>query len=162
MSRNPIFPQRMTADIDGDFVVFLIGARINQWWRVDKWWPLTRAMPRMMRELSEQPELGLLGSQGWFGRTTILVQYWRSLDHLMHYAHARDAEHLPAWRAFNQRMRNSNAVGIWHETFAVRSGAYEALYHNMPNFGLAQASSLVPATGKRKTARQRLDYRQAA
>ena len=31
-----IFPGRMTADLDGDFVVFLIGMRINKLWKVHK------------------------------------------------------------------------------------------------------------------------------
>ena len=29
-----IIPQRMTAEVDGDFVVFLIGMRINKPWKV--------------------------------------------------------------------------------------------------------------------------------
>jgi hypothetical protein len=32
----------------------------------------------------------------WFGRTTILVQYWRSMDQLLAYATNREAAHLPA------------------------------------------------------------------
>jgi hypothetical protein len=34
-----IVPRRMSAKLDGYFVVFLIGARLNQWWRLNdfKW-----------------------------------------------------------------------------------------------------------------------------
>jgi hypothetical protein len=32
-----IHPDRLTARIDGDFVVFLIGMRINRPLRVDRW-----------------------------------------------------------------------------------------------------------------------------
>ncbi|MES2584289.1 MAG: DUF4188 domain-containing protein [Pseudomonadota bacterium] len=39
-------------------------------------------MPRMLAELQAKPELGMLGGEMWFGRTTILVQYWRSMDHV--------------------------------------------------------------------------------
>ena len=46
-----IFADRMTADIEGDFVVFLIGMRINKPWKVHKWWPVFSAMPRMLKEL---------------------------------------------------------------------------------------------------------------
>ena len=53
------------------------------------------------------------------------------------YARDRDARHLPAWRAFNQRVRDSGDVGIWHETYRVRAGEYEAIYGNMPRVGLA-------------------------
>jgi hypothetical protein len=34
-----IHRERLTATIDGDFVVFLIGMRLNQPWKVHKWWP---------------------------------------------------------------------------------------------------------------------------
>jgi Domain of unknown function (DUF4188) len=42
----------MTARIDGELVVFLIGMRINRLWKCIKWLPVARAMPRMIRELS--------------------------------------------------------------------------------------------------------------
>ena len=35
-------------------------------------------MGRMMRELAADPSIGLLSSEGYFGRTTMMVQYWRS------------------------------------------------------------------------------------
>ena len=66
---------RFTADIDGDFVVFLIGMRLNHPLRIRKWWPVAAAMPRMVKVLSQHPELGCLGFQQWFGRPAILVQY---------------------------------------------------------------------------------------
>lgn len=44
MPRNPVVSGRMTADIDGEFVVFLIGMRINKPWKVHKWWPVFVAM----------------------------------------------------------------------------------------------------------------------
>ena len=57
-------PRRLTANLEGDFVVFLIGARINKWWKVSKWWPLLFSMPRMLRELDAHPECGCLGHSG--------------------------------------------------------------------------------------------------
>jgi hypothetical protein len=53
---------RFAAEIEGDFVVFLIGMRINHLLLVHKWLPVARAMPRMLRELMQRPELGLLGA----------------------------------------------------------------------------------------------------
>ena len=32
-----IINARMTAEIEGDFVVFLIGFRVNKFWKVWKW-----------------------------------------------------------------------------------------------------------------------------
>ena len=43
--------QRMTVKLEGDFVVFLIGMRVNKFWKVNKWLPVARAMPRMLDEL---------------------------------------------------------------------------------------------------------------
>lgn len=148
---------RVTADIDGDFVVFLIGMRINAFWKVHKWLPVARAMPRMLRELSMQEEMGLLGVRTrWGGRNIEVIQYWRAFEKLHAYARTADAEHLPAWAEFNRKVGDTGSVGIWHETYLVKDGQYEAVYRNMPRYGLAEASSAVPATGRRKTAAGRL------
>ena len=92
----------------------------------------------------------------WFGRTTILVQYWRDFDSLDRFARDRDLPHLEAWRRFNRAVRASGDVGIWHETFRVRAGEYEAVYGNMPVFGLAAAATHLPATRKGNTAAARI------
>ena len=47
---SKVVPKRVTAEIEGDFVIFLIGMRINKLWKVHKWLPVFRAMPRMIRE----------------------------------------------------------------------------------------------------------------
>ena len=77
-----IISERMTAEIDGDVVVFLIGMRINRMWKIHRWLPVAMAMPRMLRELQADPDSGLLGFQSWFGNPNIFVQYWRSFEHL--------------------------------------------------------------------------------
>ena len=131
-----IVKQRMTATPDGDFVVFMLGMRFNQPWKVHKWLPVMLAMGRMLKELYAKPELGFVHHEGWFGRTVLIVQYWRSMDQLLAYAKARDAAHLPAWRDFNRRVGRDGSVGIWHETYAATPGSYESIYVNMPPFGL--------------------------
>lgn len=148
--------RRMTAEIEGEFVLFLIGMRVNKWWKPWKWVPVARAMGRMLRELSDHPELGLLEARSWFGNPTLLVSYWRSFEQLEHYAKARDHAHLPAWAAFNHAIRSNGDVGIWHETYRVSPGRYEAVYNNMPAFGLGRAGMLLSATGARHTATGRL------
>ena len=145
---------RYAARIEGDFVVFLIGARLNQPLLVNKWLPVVRAMPRMLKELLRQPELGLLHGEAYRrGRTVLTVQYWRSYDHLHAYAHAKDKAHLPAWAAFNRAVGDNGAVGIFHESYLVRAGEYECVYGNMPPMGLARAGEPVPATGRMRDAR---------
>jgi hypothetical protein len=151
-----IIPDRMAAEIEGDFVVFLIGMRINKPWKIHRWWPVFTAMPRMIRELERAgPETGFLGHNG-LGLGGI-VQYWRSFDQLEAYARDPARRHAPAWVAFNKAMRGSREdVGIWHETYLVKAGQYEAVYSGMPPHGLGRVSRLVPATGNWEAARQRL------
>ena len=146
----------MTAAVDGDIVLSLIGMCLNQPWAVHKWLPVARAMPRMLRALYQNPGLGFVSHEMWFSRTLILVQYWRSLDQLMAYASAREAEHLPAWQAFNRAVGTDGSVGIWHETYLSKAGAFESVYANMPPFGLGKVGSLVEAKGPYRSASQRL------
>ena len=151
-----IVKQRMTATPDGDFVVFMLGMRFNQPWKVHKWLPVMLAMGRMLKELYAKPELGFVHHEGWFGRTVLIVQYWRSMDQLLAYAKARDAAHLPAWRDFNRRVGRDGSVGIWHETYAATPGSYESIYVNMPPFGLGKASRLTEIGGRQESAAGRL------
>lgn len=150
-----VHPQRLAAQIDGPFVVFLIGMRVNKPWKIRTWWPAFVAMPAMLRELERDPALGFLGAEmAGFGT---IVQYWRSFEDLERYANSRDHRHWPAWRAFNRRVREHRGdVGIWHETYRVEAGAYEAIYSGMPAKGLGKVGRLVPATGRRESARGRI------
>ena len=153
---STIYTQRMTADVEGEFAVFLIGMRINKLWKIHKWLPVSLAMTKMIKELYSNPDLGFLSHESWFGRTTLMIQYWQSFDQLKDYATNRNTEHLPAWREFNEKIGSNGDVGIWHETYLAKNGSYECIYHNMPKFGLAKVGQHVPATGKFKTATGRM------
>ena len=149
--------ERVVAEAPGDVTVFLIGMRINRIWKVWKWLPVLRAMPRMLEELSKRPELGLLSYRTQIGlRNLAVLQYWQSAEHLRAYAHAADRTHLPAWQEFNAKIGTSGDVGIWHETYVVPRGSYESIYVNMPRYGLGVAGELFPAKGARATAAKRL------
>jgi hypothetical protein len=152
-----VFPGRYSTRIEGPFVVFLIGFRINRLFAVNRWLPVAKAMAPMLRELYAHPALGMLAAYSsvyWPG--AMVTQYWRSFDHLVSYAQASDAAHLPAWKEFNQRVGSDGTVGIWHETYQVSSGQYECVYANMPRFGLALAGTHEPATGHLRDARSRM------
>ncbi|MFZ6773586.1 DUF4188 domain-containing protein [Undibacterium sp. SXout7W] len=149
--------ERLTATLEGDFVVFLIGMRINKPFHIHKWLPVASAMPRMLKELHSQPDSGLLHAEMWFSRTIIQVQYWRSMEQLLAYAKNKEAQHLPAWQAFNKAIGTDGSVGIWHETYMASAGTYENIYVNMPTFGLGKAEELQSASGGRQSARGRLD-----
>ncbi|MGO1974185.1 MAG: DUF4188 domain-containing protein [Propionibacteriaceae bacterium] len=150
-----IEPQRMTHQYDGELVVFLIGMTINRPWRPDLWLPAFTAMPRMLKELSTDPDSGLLGFRvALEGMNPTVIQYWASVDKLYAYASDSAAQHRPAWAAFNRRARaHPWAVGIWHETYTV-AGA-ETFYGGTPLQGLAKATRRVPIT--RNSARERLN-----
>jgi hypothetical protein len=149
---------RFTARMEGEFVVFLIGMRINKLWAVHKWLPVLFAMPRMLRELGMQPELGLLHAQlSLSGRVIQTTQYWRSFEQLHAYAHAKDKKHLPAWTEFNRKVSGNGSVGIFHETYVVKPGGWECVYGNMPRFGLAKAGEMIPAVGRLQSAKSRME-----
>jgi hypothetical protein len=148
--------ERLTAVSDQGYVLFLIGMRINNWLAIHRWLPVFLAMGRMLPELFKNPQLGFKSYHMWFGRTLILVQYWESAEKLMDYAKASDAEHLPAWKAFNKAARSTTAVGIYHETYIVDPGKSENIYVNMPPFGFGKVGRLEPVGGKRNTAAGRL------
>jgi hypothetical protein len=153
----PLFPGRFSAKIDGPFVVFLIGMRINRLFALRRWTKVARAMPPMIAELARHPELGMLHQEtllAWRG--VVSVQYWRSFEHLHAYAHARNAPHLPAWAEFNRRIGSDGSVGIWHETYQVAAGQYESIYVNMPLFGMGRAGEHVGISGRLETARGRI------
>jgi len=151
-----IFSERMTVSMEGEFVVFLIGMRINNLWKIHKWLPVFISMPKMLNELYSNPELGFVSQESWFGRTTIMVQYWKSFEHLESYAKNKESAHLPAWSKFNKQVSASGEVGIWHETYLSKPGNFECIYNNMPRFGLGKVGKHVPATGNFKSARERI------
>jgi fumigallin biosynthesis monooxygenase-like protein len=57
-----VIANRMTVEIEGDFVVFLIGMRVNKPWKIHKWLPVLLAMPKMLRELEKRPDSGSWGT----------------------------------------------------------------------------------------------------
>lgn len=156
-----LLKERLTPVVEEDFVVFLIGMRVNKVWKLHKWLPVFFAMPRMLAELAKDKDSGLLGARLAFGSpiSPIVIQYWRSFEHLERYARARDKTHLPAWAKFNRAIGSGGDVGIWHETYLVPASGFEAVYNNMPRTGLGAAFELAPATGHRKTAAQRAGRR---
>lgn len=148
---------RTTHRHSGELVVFLIGMRINKPWRPDAWLPTFMAMPKMLAELSRDHESGLLGYRLTLGTGgPMLVQYWDSHEKLYAYANAHDAEHRPAWAAFNRRARQvPGSVGVWHETYLVDRA--ETMYVSMPPAGLALATASVPVVRASDRAAQRFE-----
>lgn len=140
---NPVISDRFTTQMTEPFVVFLIGMRVNKVRQLSRWLQVANAFPPMVEVLKSHPEKGFLHGESFFRffpLTTIMVSYWRSMEDLEHFARAKDDPHLEAWRKFNQKIGYDGSVGIWHETYYIEPGKYEAIYANMPMFGLAGAS----------------------
>jgi hypothetical protein len=157
-----VIPGRYTAQMEGTFVVFMIGMRINKLWAVHKWLPVMQAMPRMLKELYQNRSLGFLSASYFITlRGITVLQYWNSFEQLEHYAR-HGAIHLKAWREFNQKIGTSGTVGIYHESYIIDEGKQETFYNNMPVCGLAQAGKHVPVTTRTESARERLNGKSAA
>ncbi|CAM4211093.1 transcriptional regulator [Bacillus manliponensis] len=155
---NEIKQGRYTAHMDDSFAVFVIGMRINKLFAISKWLPVARAMGGMMKELYQNKELGFLSTESFFnGRTIVQIQYWQSFKALEQYARHAPL-HVEAWRKFNKKAFQTEAVGIFHETYVIQKGQYETIYANMPLFGLAKAGNLVPIGKGNVTARERIRF----
>jgi hypothetical protein len=152
-----ILAGRLAATIEGPSVVFLIGMRVNKLWALHQWVLVARAMLPMIAEVAADKQSGFLQAQFvMMWRGVVVVQYWRSFEHLHAYAHVRGTKHLPAWAAVNRSIGGSGSVGIWHETSAVSPRQFECVYVNMPRFGVAAAADHVPAVGRINDARARM------
>lgn len=154
-----LFPGRFTAEVPSSFVLFVIGMRINSIWAVRKWWPTVRAMLPMMQTLEADPTKGYLGGESFFRFfpiTSLTMTYWRSFDDLERFAKNPSDPHFGAWGRFMKSIGGDGSVGIWHETYAIEQGRFEAIYGNMPRFGLAKAFGHVPVAKSIDTARQRI------
>jgi Domain of unknown function (DUF4188) len=52
---------------------------------------------------------------------------------------------------FNRTIGSNGDIGIWHETYHVRASEYEAIYNNMPPFGLGKVGKQLDAAGAHAT-----------
>ena len=140
-----------------DFIVFVVGMRINRLWAVHQWMPVMIAMPMMFIEQMKNREIGVIGTPRTFvsGRLIQVQQYWKTYEDLERYA--KGDLHLPAWSRFNKAARKSKAVGIYHETYKVVAGTYEGIYVNVDEpILLGSAIGVEEVDKNNKTSRQRM------
>ena len=113
-------------------------------------------MPRMLKVLSQHPELGCLGFQQWFGRTTLIVQYWRDFDSLDRFARDRDLPSPGAVAAVQPRrpgLRRRRDLAPRYQSGRADARPSTA---TCPVFGLAAAARHLPAGRKADTAAARI------
>ncbi|MFZ3579750.1 DUF4188 domain-containing protein [Virgibacillus sp. DJP39] len=150
-----IYDGRFIANADESLVLFIIGIRINKILSFTKWIPVFTAMRPMINELYQNPELGFFHTEFLFSwRGVTLIQYWTNFEALE--AYARGETHSTAWRNFNSKIKDDGSVGIYHETYKVQKNESEAIYNNMPKFGLSNVFSHMPVSSNTNTARHRM------
>ncbi|CAF3726859.1 unnamed protein product [Rotaria socialis] len=138
-----------TARCDGDFVVCLIGIRPNGANPFTKSFiEAGNAFRDMLAELESNPTLGYMGGDIYVGAndrksTTLVVQYWRDYESLERWTHTKMGVHIKTMLAYMKNDRVNGINGVWHETYKVKDGQYEAIYLNMPPMGLALATQAV-------------------
>ena len=146
---------RATVQNEKDVVVFIIGMKIHKLFYVHQWMPVMKSMGTMLKELYRNKNYGFLNGDvhlNWKGIT--VIQYWESFEQLETFAHGEF--HRGIWKDYYQSAAQQKVVGIFHETYIVPAKNYEAIYVNMPEFGLGKARSLEPIDQKKKSSRQRL------
>ena len=110
---------RWTAEIDGDFVVFLIVRASTEAASAPAFKDLggSKGMRAMLQYLTEHPEKGLLGYET-AGFT--VIQYWRSFEHLEAFAKDKDDPHLEAWRNYWKHVGKSGRPHLARDLLGAR------------------------------------------
>ncbi|MGC5248090.1 DUF4188 domain-containing protein [Gordonia sp. DT219] len=134
--------------------LFLIGMTLPRLRHPRAWLSVFLAMPRMLWYLKANAETGLLSARLYLGSSIMVVSYWRSAEDVRRFAADGAAPHLPAWRRFTKRFADTNAVGIWHETYVI--GEHETIASGMSPRGLSEAVGAVPVGVGTATAAQRI------
>jgi len=151
-------PGKWCPQIDGDFMILMIGVVPHSLWSFWRWMPILRGMVNMGKELQTKTDSGFLGYEVYVGLHPMIVQYWRSFDHLKKCP-------APEWATLTQAASGDPLLGVWHETYIVRAGDYEASYSNMPPYGLGKVGKchgkLVEAKGQYEKAESRLGMNQS-
>ena len=152
-----VFTGRYSADVEGDFVVFLIGMRINKPWDVRGWWhTFVVDAPDDQGARGEPRARPDLGAPGWFGGPAV-VQYWRSLRAARPLRAQRGpAATSPRGRSGTRpRGRPARSASGTRPTRCARAST-RSIYGNMPRHGLATATAHVPVTAKGRSAARRI------
>lgn len=148
----PVIRERMAAEIDGEYVVYVNGIRLNELRALPRYLHASLEAGRMFRRLEADPDSGFLGYlPAYMGlRSGAAIQYWRSLEDIRRFAHDPDGPHVPAWRWYNEEGGTDGGLGFWAELYVVKDGSFETFYRNVPPTGLGEHGSLVPMADHRR------------
>lgn len=63
-----IIDRRVCAETDGPLVLFIIGVRLNRWWKLWQWLPVVLVWPEMLAELAKNLIWGFTMPNGILAR----------------------------------------------------------------------------------------------
>lgn len=127
---SDIKPVRISPPNNRDIVIFIIGMKIQQWWKIRSWGKVFFVMSKMLKELYSMKASGLLHHEiGLSGRNIVLIQYWTSLKSLHDYAYEKT--HAKAWAGFYKTAANAKGIDFFHETYFVKAEHYESIEVNL-------------------------------
>ncbi|ADJ14635.1 monooxygenase family protein [Halalkalicoccus jeotgali] len=142
----------MAAEIDGEYVVYINGMRLNRLRALPRYLYAGIQAGRIFKRLEADPDSGFLGYLPAYmsPRSGAAIQYWRSLEDIRRFAQDPDDRHVPVWRWYNEAGGNDGGLGFWAELYVVKDGSFETFYRNVPPIGLGEHGSLVPMTTHRR------------
>ena len=151
-----IFNGRYTADSsESSFVIFIIGMRLNQIYKIWKWIPVLNSMGPMIKELYQNPQWGFLHTEVLFGwRKITLIQYWKEFDGLIDYAHGKNHDSLGN-HIIGKLIITVVLVSFTKLTKLKREHQNPSML-NMPKTGLSQAMTHIPISQSKDSANKRM------
>jgi hypothetical protein len=141
-----IHHERMAAEMDDGFVIYINGMRLNTPRALPQWLVANWRVARMFRELEADPDSGFLGYTPIFlgFRKGAAMQYWRSLEDLQRFATDPDGSHVRAWRWYNEEADPDGGLGFWAELYVVEGDSFETFFRNVPPVGIGKSAEMVP------------------
>ena len=136
---------RYYARQEQDFVLFVLGLRVNHYWNFREVLKLYRLIPKVFAEARQLGGIGYLGGTYRFTlREPLIIQYWQSMDALQRFAHDPAHSHAQIWKLYHATAGKSGSIGIWHEAYHIVPKGQQSNYFNMPFTGMGQFSPIEP------------------
>jgi hypothetical protein len=71
------------------------------------------------------------------GNALVSISYWKSIEHLHHFA--RGPSHMVGWNWWADTQKQWPHIGIMHETYDVPAGNWENIYQNFHPIGMGES-----------------------
>eukprot|EP00899_Mesostigma_viride_P021254 jgi/Mesvir1/2912/Mv13982-RA.1 len=149
-----------SSDAGASFCVLLIGFRYPSLWTAIRNFRTLSMLRGGLRALEDEaladPSSGLEHVERYGTPFRGLsIQYWRSHDHLDRWSRTNKG-HQSRRVVFHKHMEHHGMYGMWHETYVVGSGTYEAVYVDMPPTGLGKVGHAQPVERGLRTGKERM------